>query len=89
MDEKYLVWLVHLICFWIGETVILVQNDCLDLRIVAAASKALVKWNRQLAKVWHSVMRQADARLEQDLYDIERRREVKVDHDQYQCHIGD
>ena len=57
----------------VRETVVLVQDNSLDLGAAPFPLEALIQRDREISKSWNGVMRQADAGLEKDSQHVERR----------------
>lgn len=50
--KRYLVWCVDLVGFWNGKAVILVQNDCLNIDLLAILLQGIVEGDGKIPKGW-------------------------------------
>lgn len=69
---QYLVRLINLVCIGIGEAVILIENHSLDTDSPAVSLQDFIKRQRQVGESRDCVMRETDARLEEQSQHVER-----------------
>lgn len=72
----YLVRLVDLMVVWDGEAVILIQNHCPDVDLLAAPGECLVERDGEVIESRDSGVGEAQRRVGEQLEDVERRRQV-------------